>query len=267
MKTKTLLLIALTVIFSACKKGPKVITKTVPVTQETNKNSGIFDGSNTSNPNQASTSNLSDNIHSVTVKKVLEAEKYLYLYVSENNHDFWIASRKLPVNIGETYFYKRALLKTNFESKEHNKVFDTIYLVSSLVKANHGMNTGSNMASRSKNNGVDYKNDSNKSKDPIKITPQEGSISIAKLVDNKKQYEGKTVQITGKCTKINPKIMNRNWIHLKDGSKDDFDLVVTSDEFVPEGSQVTMKATVTLDKDFGAGYKYDLILENGQIIK
>jgi len=60
--------------------------------------------------------------------------------------------------------------------------------------------------------------------------------------------------------------MKRNWIHLKDGSKDDFDLVITSDTFVPEGKVVTIKATVTLNKDFGAGYKYDLILENGTIV-
>jgi hypothetical protein len=60
--------------------------------------------------------------------------------------------------------------------------------------------------------------------------------------------------------------MDRNWIHIKDGSKDDYDLVITSDVFVPEGSVVTMKAQVSLNKDFGAGYKYDLILENGILV-
>lgn len=59
--------------------------------------------------------------------------------------------------------------------------------------------------------------------------------------------------------------MERNWIHLKDGTKNDFDLVVTSDTFVPEGSIITVKALVSLNKDFGAGYTYDLILENGTI--
>jgi len=61
--------------------------------------------------------------------------------------------------------------------------------------------------------------------------------------------------------------MNRNWIHLKDGSKDDFDLVVTSNTFVPEGQIVTMRAEVSLNRDFGSGYRYDLILENGTIIE
>ena len=61
--------------------------------------------------------------------------------------------------------------------------------------------------------------------------------------------------------------MGKNWIHLKDGSQDDFDLVITSDALVDVGSVVTIKAEVVLNKDFGAGYKYDLILENGSIVK
>ena len=60
--------------------------------------------------------------------------------------------------------------------------------------------------------------------------------------------------------------MGRHWIHLQDGSKDDYDLVVTSSSFVNEGQIVTMQAMVSVNKDFGAGYSYDLILENGQVI-
>ena len=61
--------------------------------------------------------------------------------------------------------------------------------------------------------------------------------------------------------------MNRNWIHLQDGSKNDYDLVITSDTFVPEGKIITIQALVSLNRDFGAGYSYDLILENGTIIE
>jgi hypothetical protein len=61
--------------------------------------------------------------------------------------------------------------------------------------------------------------------------------------------------------------MGRNWIHLRDGSQDDFDLVITTRTFVPEGNVVTVRAVVALNKDFGAGYKYDLILENGTIVQ
>jgi hypothetical protein len=61
--------------------------------------------------------------------------------------------------------------------------------------------------------------------------------------------------------------MDRNWIHLQDGSKNDFDLVVTSNSFVAEGAKVTLQGTVALNRDFGAGYRYDLILENGILVK
>ena len=94
-----------------------------------------------------------------------------------------------------------------------------------------------------------------------------GSITIAELVKNAKKYEGKTVEVSGQCVKINPNIMSRNWIHIVDGSKNDFDMVITSETFVPEGSNVTFKAVVGLNRDFGAGYKYDIILENGVIVQ
>ena len=99
------------------------------------------------------------------------------------------------------------------------------------------------------------------------IIEHKGSLKIAEIVANPEEYAGKTVQVTGKCVKINAGIMDRNWIHLQDGSKNDFDLVVTSNTFVAEGTIVTMKALVSLDRDFGAGYKYALILENGIVVE
>jgi hypothetical protein len=61
--------------------------------------------------------------------------------------------------------------------------------------------------------------------------------------------------------------MNRNWIHLKDGSKDEYDLVITSEHAIPEGHTVTLKGTVALNKDFGAGYKYAIIVEDAHLLR
>jgi hypothetical protein len=60
--------------------------------------------------------------------------------------------------------------------------------------------------------------------------------------------------------------MNKNWIHLKDGSQDDFDLIITTNMSAQEGDIITIQAVVALNKDYGAGYSYDLILENGVIL-
>ena len=60
--------------------------------------------------------------------------------------------------------------------------------------------------------------------------------------------------------------MDRNWIHLKDGSKDNYDFVVTSDIAIPVGHTITFKGKLILNKDFGAGYKYDIILVDGVLV-
>lgn len=201
---------------------------------------------------------INTELHTVVINEILPTVKYSYLNVTENGETFWIATRSKDVKVGNTYYYNGGLLKTNFESKEYNRVFEKMYLISNLVALNHGDDT--NM----KQTKANRENTPTKTEEVI---VHEGSIKISEIVNNPKKYDGKTVQISGVCTKINAGIMNRNWIHLKDGSKDDYDLVVTSDVFVPEGTVLTLKAIVTLNKDFGAGYKYGLILENGTIVK
>ncbi|MEO1448165.1 MAG: nucleotide-binding protein, partial [Bacteroidota bacterium] len=94
-----------------------------------------------------------------------------------------------------------------------------------------------------------------------------GTLSILDLTTNPKAYSGQTVTLHGKVTKVNPQIMNRNWIHLQDGTADDIDLVITSTAEVAAGSVVTIKGTVVLNKDFGAGYSYALLVEDGELIK
>lgn len=256
LKLPVILTIVIFMVLS-CKKEPEYIPLSTG-----HKNSGQSSGMS-SNANES----LSNELHAVTVKEILEATRYVYLKVEEEKELFWIAVRKQDVKIGETYYYKRALLKTNFESKEHNKLFEKIYLVTNLVQAeNHGNDQGAIPKMSSDKPKINPSaSEQQATKKTVKIG-QNGSISIAELVENYKKYEGKTVQISGKCVKINANIMDRNWIHIKDGSKDDYDLVITTETFVPEGTIITIKATVSLNKDFGAGYQYDLILENGIII-
>lgn len=269
-KSISILSVGLVLFTFSCKQGPKVITATEDTTQA-ETSSGIFDttknyDSETEQPS-APSSDFMDNLHTVVVNETLPADKYIYLNVTENGKRFWIATRTQDITLGGTYFYREGLLKTNFESKEYQKTFDTIYLISNLVPKAHGGNTLPPPTVPDFNNTPEDKPESSPATNSTSesVTSQEGSIKIAEIVDNPEKYENKTVQITGKIVKVNPNIMNRNWYHLQDGSKDDFDLVVTSDTYVPEGHVVTIKAEVHRNVDFGAGYKYELILENGEI--
>ena len=251
----------------SCNKGPGVNGSTpeyIKIEKESEKYSKDPLAPSNLNTNET----LSNDLHTVEVNEILTASRYLYLNVTEEGQKFWIAVRKQDIKIGGIYYYKRALLKTNFESKENNKVFEEIYLVTNLVSANHvhGQKSMSNIET-SLEAAVDNKPETKTSENPERNIQQQGSVKIAELVKNFKKYEGKTIQISGECVKINPGIMDRNWIHIKDGSQDDYDLVITSDTYVAEGQMITMKAKVSLNKDFGAGYTYDLILEDGILIE
>jgi len=98
------------------------------------------------------------------------------------------------------------------------------------------------------------------------VTKSQGGITIGELFANKKDYDGKTVRIRGKVVKVNSNIMGRNWVHLQDGTSagDKFDLTVTTNESVNVGDVVTFEGVIALDKDFTAGYVYDVIMENAQ---
>ncbi len=252
-----LALVVILLLSSSCDDKPKVIASSNE-SANTENATGIFSESKPQTEYVLDVSAFRDGMHTVVIKEALPTSKYIYLLVEENEEEFWIATLKKKINIGGKYIYNGGLLKTNFESKEHNRVFDRLYLVSNLVEANHGDNAtskplttaGSKAKASSKTNPINVK----------------GSVKIGDLAANPSQYANKKIQISGQCVKVNDNIMGRNWIHLDDGSNDGFDLVITSKDVVKVGQKVTMRATVILNKDFGAGYKFDVILEDGVLV-
>jgi hypothetical protein len=255
----------------ACNKGPKLIESSASSSNGEN-NTGIFTGSPSIQTESSKTeaTGFSQNLHQVKVLEVLPTDKYVYLRVEEEGEDeYWIATRKQDVSVDQNYFYRGGLLKTQFESKEYNRVFDRVYLVSNIVPVNHSQTT-----SQANNSVSEPQNTASESKTgggaPVSMVTEEAhkaSVSISELVNNSASYEGKMVVLSGTVTKVNPNIMGRNWIHLKDGSMDEYDLVITSSIAIPEGHEVSLKGTVTLNRDFGAGYSYDILLENAELFR
>jgi hypothetical protein len=101
----------------------------------------------------------------------------------------------------------------------------------------------------------------------ITIEPGKDCIKISDLLSEKKSYSGKVVKVKGIVTKYNPQIMGKNWIHIQDGSEyqGGFDLTITTDMQVSLGDTVTFKGKIALDKDFGYGYLYSVLMEEGML--
>ena len=100
----------------------------------------------------------------------------------------------------------------------------------------------------------------------VKIEPCNGCTTISTLLSNKQSLSGKIIRVKGVVTKFNPQIMNKNWIHIQDGSEfqGGFDLTITSDKSVSLGDTVTFEGKMALDKDFGYGYFYNVLMEEGK---
>lgn len=242
------------ILLGACNSGPEVVqadpaSETAP---------SLFQDPGAASPNintSPSQQDLDATEHKVVVDEKLDTDKYSYLRVKENGQEFWVAVLKQDVKIGNSYLFRGGLMKKNFQSKEYNRVFETLYLVSDFRPA--GAATSEATPAEAHANAKD-----NSTVEPPKsIIVAPGAVKIADLVANLAKYDGKSVKVTGKVMKLNPMIMGRNWLHLQDGSGKGVDLTVTTVEQVTLGSTVTLEGVLALNKDFGAGYKYDYILE------
>lgn len=100
------------------------------------------------------------------------------------------------------------------------------------------------------------------------IEPGEGCIKISDLIANKKSYSKKVIKVKGQVTKFNPQIMGKNWVHIQDGSEFEgaYDLTITTDKQVTVGETITFEGKIILDKDFGYGYFYNILMEDGKAI-
>ena len=100
------------------------------------------------------------------------------------------------------------------------------------------------------------------------IEKAEGGKTIAEVFADKAGLAGQAVVFRGKVVKVNPGIMGKNWLHVRDGSgaEGTNDLTVTTLEVLPNvGDTVLVTGTVAIDKDFGMGYRYDLIIEDAEV--
>jgi len=92
---------------------------------------------------------------------------------------------------------------------------------------------------------------------------------VEELFTQKTGLKDKAVTVKAQVVKFSPGIMGRNWIHLRDGSgkadKNTHDVTVTTQDDVKVGDVVTIKGTVKLDRDFGAGYAYPVIIEDAKV--
>jgi len=91
--------------------------------------------------------------------------------------------------------------------------------------------------------------------------------TVSALNLNKAALVGQTISAKGKVVKVNNGIMGRNFVHVQDGTGDanSNNLIVTSKQTANVGDQVTISGVVVVNRDFGSGYSYPLLIEEASI--
>lgn len=99
-----------------------------------------------------------------------------------------------------------------------------------------------------------------------RLEAPEGGLPIGEVVARRVELSGQVVKVRGRVVKVNRGIFGKNWLHLNDGSLSEGDLTVTTDTDAEVGDIVRAEAAVTVDKDFGFGYFYPVILEGATAV-
>jgi hypothetical protein len=93
--------------------------------------------------------------------------------------------------------------------------------------------------------------------------------TVAAINKDNATLVGKTISAQGKVVKVNNGIMGRNFVHVQDGTGDaktnTNNLIITSKQTAQVGDQVTISGVVVLNRDFGSGYMYPLLIEDATI--
>lgn len=191
-------------------------------------------------------------MHSVQVVEVIQTNSYTYLQVLENNEKIWIAVAAREAKPGDVLYYTDALEMRDFSSKELNRTFALIYFVQD---PSDSPDVGKAIFPAGKK--------STERITGIEIEHIEGGINLSTLFDNKNDFRNKSVKIRGIVVKVNKNIMGKNWVHIQDGTGSDdlYDLTITTMDNIEVGNIATFEGKIALEKDFGAGYAYDIIME------
>ena len=199
-------------------------------------------------------------IHKIKVLEYIDGGSYAYLNVEEGGKKYWMAISNMPVAVGKTYYYDGGMVMIDFKSKELNKTFDFITFAEN-VRINEKKIVGKQVNPHTNPDVFEV--------EAVKIEKPANGISLNELFSDKESFSNKTIIIKGKVVKVNNGIMDKNWIHIIDGTKfkGDNSLGITTQDTVKVGDIITFKGVIYLNKNFGNGYIYPILMEEAIVLK
>lgn len=194
------------------------------------------------------------------VTDIINASGYTYAEVDTGKKKVWAAGPTTPLKISDMIAFSTTMPMKNFHSKSMKRDFPIIYFVGSFITDKAPLTTNAATIA-SPHNQIKQKQVSN----PVKgITKIKDGNTIAEIYTDKHDLNGKIIRVRGQVTKFTAEVMNKNWLHIRDSSTLD-DLTITTDSKAAIDDVVVIEGKLELDKNYGYGYVYPIIVEDARI--
>lgn len=195
--------------------------------------------------------------HTATVEETMNSAGYTYVRVKENDKTYWIAVPEMELEKGETISFYEHMMMEQFTSKTLQRTFDRILFVSAIARGDRLPEVPS---SAPDSRPVVMENA------PVReLGETAGRLTVAEVYAQAQEFAGKTIEVKGKVVKISHGIMDRNWVHLQDGTGEGATSKIvfrTVQEGLAVGEEVVAKGILELNKNFGFSYFYPVIVED-----
>ena len=225
------------------------------------------------------------------IVETMDASGYTYVNLETASGSTWAAMPQTKVEVGQQVALSGGMPMSNFESKTLGRTFDTIIFSGGIVQGGGAAAPAKTAAlppghesfsdamqgeagaatPQSMGNTSGGSSAATAEAEEVKVEKAEGdnAYTVGEIFAKRTDLDKQKVLIRGKVVKYSPMIMGKNWIHLQDGTGDaaskTHDLVVTTMAEAEKGAVVIIEGTVSADKDFGSGYRYDVIVEEAAI--
>ena len=204
-----------------------------------------------------------------TVLETMNSGGYTYVLIETDRDTLWVAGRRIAVRVGDTLQASQGMPMREFESKSLNRTFDVVHFAGVMENLSapalpKGQPGGVLPAGHPSTDGTVEE----KAAD-TKVRELKPGENIAYVYANKDALAGQQISLRGTVVKYNQGILGRNFIHIQDGSGDvadgSNDLTVTSEATTAVGEIVVLTGRIILNKDFGAGYSFPVMMEDAGI--
>ena len=232
--------------------------------------------------------------------ETMDAGAYTYVHVDTGTEQIWAAGPKVEgFAVGQKVTVPTGMVMPDFHSKTLDRTFPVIHFVEAfwhqgqepdwylagaapgsgggmgghdgMTMAGHGtgetsgqMPTGQTLAQPISGTRLLLENAHVET-----VAKVAGGYTVAEIYAQRNDLAEQTVQVRGRVVKFTPNIMGTNWVHIQDGTGEGeaYDLTVTTSSHLDVGDVVLVSGPLSVDRDFGAGYRYTVIVEGASVVR